>query len=294
MEVKRFTFDDWEDGKVQGDIEPGKKLVTDIDTGESWYEEIPIDLCNEIKAAQKNIRGERVGGSFKSMKDSFEEKFNQSPSKKTLLKGEINYIKYLFGLKKKVDLNRFPQINNTMLSWFRSLFPKIESNENEFHLTNPNDTLKDSWYVRVKASILYLEWLKKLQNPKSTDHAENETKYEKLKSAITVFGFSKLNKVKALQESNQVKLIELISDNELPYQIAMLDYLGFIYHIQKNFIEGTKKMQREISRILGSDTDGRSVRGNISALVKKPQDKKPRYTAHLHKETVEKDYQNLN
>ncbi|MEB0260504.1 hypothetical protein QN352_02380 [Mucilaginibacter sp. 10I4] len=115
------------------------------------------------------------------------------------------------------------------------------------------------------------------------------SKTELLKIEFKQYGFLNLEKVKVLSPDRVDELIGKISESDLPYKIAMMDYLGFMNYLLKAHFSTFKKLELKISNWFKSDTDGRAVRGNRLALVKPCK----RYTAHLHKQSVERDYQEL-
>lgn len=125
------------------------------------------------------------------------------------------------------------------------------------------------------------------------EHEQAETKTDKLKAVLGKYGFFELPKVKPLSEPNKVKLVELLNEKGLPYSIAMFDFLGYLKHLQDNHFPIKKILFKEVAKWFNSDKEGRAVKGNISSLLKNTTENKDRYTAHLHKETVQKDYQAL-
>jgi hypothetical protein len=118
-------------------------------------------------------------------------------------------------------------------------------------------------------------------------------KSEFLKEQLNKYGFFELEKVKTLTEQNQILLIKNISEKKLPYAIAMFDYLKFIAYLDSEHFNSAFKRNLEISKWFEGDADGRSVRGNINSLLSYTNEDKKKYTAHLHKENVEKDYELL-
>lgn len=120
-----------------------------------------------------------------------------------------------------------------------------------------------------------------------------EEKPDLLLSGLHEYGFFELSKVRELASYKIKDLVDLIRKNSIPYKIAMFEYLGFIELIDKRLNRIITKRNRVISKWFNSDKNGRTVKGNISSLFAKSNEDKERYTAHLHKQTVEKDYQNL-
>ena len=120
-----------------------------------------------------------------------------------------------------------------------------------------------------------------------------ETESDKLKAELGKYGFFELTVVKQLSEPNKQKLIELISSNDLPYKIAMCNYLGFLNHLEKEYFQTKYKLHIEVAKWFNSDKKGRAVKGNISSLLTNTTENKSRYTAHTHNETVKEDYQKL-
>lgn len=118
------------------------------------------------------------------------------------------------------------------------------------------------------------------------------TNSEKLSNHLLEHGFYSLDMVKNISEENQTKLIELLNSDKIPYRIAMFDYLGYLTYLEKEHFTTKKELQKNISKWFDSDKDGRTIKGNINSLYEKSSESK-RYTSHLHKEKVEKDYNSL-
>lgn len=120
-----------------------------------------------------------------------------------------------------------------------------------------------------------------------------KTKSELLKENLFKYGFFELEKLKQLSEPNKTNLIQLISNNKLPYVVAMFDYLDYFRYLEKNHFETKRRLYIEVSKWFNSDKDGRAIKGNISSLIKTSTENKDRYTAFQHKEKVTKDYEGL-
>lgn len=118
------------------------------------------------------------------------------------------------------------------------------------------------------------------------------TKAEILNGKLYQYGFGNLPKVQALSASQRENLINKIASEKLPYQIAMLDFLGFFTFAQENHFDSKFKMFKVFDHILNGNE--RDIKGNLSVLsLQSKERERKRYTAHLHKEVVEKDYKNI-
>lgn len=120
-----------------------------------------------------------------------------------------------------------------------------------------------------------------------------KTKAEILKEQLSKYGFFELEKVKVLTEKSKFSLVENISENGLPYAIAMFDYLQFLQYLEKKHFDTKYKLNKQVSKWFNSDKEGRGVKGNISSLLEYTTENKDRYTAYKHKENVIKDYELL-
>ena len=119
------------------------------------------------------------------------------------------------------------------------------------------------------------------------------TSTSELDSKLRSYGFFDLPAVKVLTLKNQQKLVDLISiPKNLPYKIAMLYELGFIKHLGNKHFTTKDHLNKTLSAWLGSDKDGRAVKGNISRLSGSAGDGF-RYTAQNHKQQVKDDYEGL-
>ncbi|MDP1621680.1 MAG: hypothetical protein Q8M08_04995 [Bacteroidales bacterium] len=103
--------------------------------------------------------------------------------------------------------------------------------------------------------------------------------------------FYNLKMVKDLTRTSVDTLVGFLRSNDLPYQIAMFDYLGFIKHVEKEFGHSKTGLYKNMADILS--TTARSVKGNINVLNSYSKENKQRYTAHLFKEIVKDDYQKV-
>lgn len=150
-------------------------------------------------------------------------------------------------------------------------------------------------YLRIlkqwfRAEKLYLQEITPLLE---SSLKPREKKEDLLKSELLKYGFLNLPKTQSLTETQKGNLIDLMRTNKLPYVIAMFDFLGFIEHLGNEHFNSKYKIHRKISEWYNSDKDGRAVKANLNSLLPNSSENKTRYTAHLHKETVQKDYEAL-
>jgi hypothetical protein len=135
---------------------------------------------------------------------------------------------------------------------------------------------------------------KKTDSKKEPEIEKNNlalTNSGRLQTEFKNYGFDTLDLIKALSEEAKFKLIELIVANGLPYKIAMLDYVGFISHLEKEHFSNKIELYNGIAVILKSDK--RAIKGNILVLNANSSENRERYTAFKQIKAVEKDYQKI-
>ena len=124
--------------------------------------------------------------------------------------------------------------------------------------------------------------------------SENSGKQNKsavLKSNLFDNDFFELKKIKSLSHDGQSKLIELIAYSEVPYKIAMFEFLGYFKFFEFEKSMTKTAMFKKIAAII--DCSEQTVKGNYYSLNESSEIDKSRYTAHLHKEKVKTDYNSL-
>jgi hypothetical protein len=115
---------------------------------------------------------------------------------------------------------------------------------------------------------------KELDKANKTTNSPNKqlNKNKELKNAFIKLGFDELIKSNSWTESQTINIFKLLSENDLPYQIAFLDYLGVIKYIDLNYCKSKKQLYRTLATILNCPE--RAVRGNINVLnVNSKEDK---------------------
>jgi hypothetical protein len=107
------------------------------------------------------------------------------------------------------------------------------------------------------------------------------------KSILLEYGFYELEKVKTLSVIGQTQLLEMILSNDLPYKIAMFDYLGFLPLLFKKL-----KTKENAYRLLSIwfNIDLRTVKGNCLVLNPGSSEDRSKYTADKSIRTVKKHF----
>ncbi|MBL7821272.1 MAG: hypothetical protein JNL65_11715 [Saprospiraceae bacterium] len=219
-------------------------------------------------------------------------------------KGKTHSIESLIESLLKITNHLLQQVKSEELVK-RGLIADVESHQfdlaNEAHRLKQTTLLEEFSETEKKYVDLLSNWL---QNEKDyfkeiepfikvKKTYSEKTKTEKISEAINKFGFSELPMVKKLTQSQVKALYDLLGQKDLPYQIAMLNFLGFIDYVLNNHFKSKFEMYGQLGKWLNSGNNIRAVKGNLSTLSLKSREDKTKYTAHLHKETVKNDYQNL-
>ena len=119
---------------------------------------------------------------------------------------------------------------------------------------------------------------------------------EKLKLALHENGFFNLPKVRNLTEQSHGELIKLICANDVPYRIAMFDFLSFVDYFLSEYASTRTEMYKKFAEIFcagNRPVSVRTIQGNINDLRKSPTNRDSRYTASLHIEEVKNHYETL-
>ena len=101
---------------------------------------------------------------------------------------------------------------------------------------------------------------------------------QKLRSDLNARDFYKLKQVKELSDPAKEKLIWFINNNELPYQVAMFDFLGFIDFYENEYGYSRIVIYRKIAEIL--TVTPRMVKGNYLVLQDFSKEDRKRYTSY--------------
>jgi len=172
--------------------------------------------------------------------------------------------------------------------------PEETSPENTYEIlkekfqvvTNSNEvqqSLKALSYSGTKSPMSFSQALSKSHILPSKSHI--------LQESFRLNGFFELKKIKELQIDKIDILFDEIYCNDLPFKIAMMDYLGFLKHLSTQYFNTKAELNKFLAK--NFNTTDRSVKGNINVLGIYSKEDKERYTAHLFIEKVEKFYQTL-
>jgi len=242
----------------------------------------PIIILNKIEIADIESKIEQLKIEFEVQNKVFDiEIFNRNYL--NLLKDEIKEFLEAFNKGKVRIWYTYGDTNFIEFS-----LPLDEGNSKTLLLTDKDEVELELFFKDILKIIEYIN------ETSITNLAPLQlTKSDKLKIELSEYGFFELTTIKALSENNKQNLINIISANDLPYKIAMFDYLGFLKHLEKEYFQIKNKLYKEVSKWFDSDKDGRNVKGNIYVLSKSSKEDKTRYTAFKHKEKVIKDYEQL-
>ncbi len=147
---------------------------------------------------------------------------------------------------------------------------------------------KELWFpLNVIDLEISLGYEKLLTIPRDS-MANRPTTIQKLKEELHQKGFFQLIAVMALPDPAKEKLIWFIHTNELPYQIAMFDLLGFFNFFVKEYGYTKTVTYSKIAEILS--VTPRSVRGNVLVLQAYSKEDRARYTSYKYRDQVKNDY----
>ena len=128
-------------------------------------------------------------------------------------------------------------------------------------------------------------------NNNLSENSGKQNKSAVLKSNLFDNDFFELKKVKSLSHDGQSKLIELLVLNDIPYRIALFDFLGFLKYLVNEKLLTNTAIHKKISALFECSSD--TIKGNMLALNEHSKIDKDRYTSHLHIEKVKTDYYSL-
>lgn len=171
--IREYTFNDWEDGSIGGNLKAGMRKITDSKTGDVYYNFISKEEYDKIDVNRQDIYWEKVTKELDGMSDRFEEIYDQSDDPERLLELETNKYEQIFNKDLKipnVQAGNEPLIPGLKFSIhqiksYRDIYYRIiVKGEREFKHTNspkyPINVNSDRDFINVEAIAKYIEWLK--------------------------------------------------------------------------------------------------------------------------------------
>lgn len=151
----------------------------------------------------------------------------------------------------------------------------------------------------TRALILYKDYLKSIiikadivEDNEDESNLEQHTEILNTEIVLKSLGFYDLKKVSILPKESQKELTSLFAENSVPYRIALLDFLGFFKNLEiKSVSKKAMHIMLAKTELLGKNE--RAIRGNINVLDSFSTEDRNRYTADIHQDIVQRDYQNL-
>ena len=257
--MKKYTFDDWLNFKIHEYDYDGSTIINDSGKYLKFINEnkMTFETLNKIQEAQAMAYQKIIDYTIeKWLKVKNKRLIKHTPDIKRKIEADIRHVeKFLSDHQEIYDDVIYPvlhrRIKNGATFITAAQYRKVVLNNEgiiaHFQTTN-NPKCKNIWidvpfshewiYCLVEVAFLWLKFLENELNnlpskqPAGPDIEQPNTK--RLKNELKKYGFYDLTKVSELRE-NSDKLIQLLSDNELPYQIAMLYYLGFLKHLEKEY-----------------------------------------------------------
>jgi hypothetical protein len=118
------------------------------------------------------------------------------------------------------------------------------------------------------------------------DISIKKTKNTLILDKLNEYGFSKLETLKNIEID---EITNHIFNNSKPYQIAYLEFLGFIKKLENDYCNSQNELHVLLAKLIGYTE--RAVRGNINGIKNSKSTDRDRYTAHIHIENIKKHYE---
>lgn len=108
---------------------------------------------------------------------------------------------------------------------------------------------------------------------------------------VQKYNFTSLPKMAAIKGNKQSILITKTLSHDLPYVIAMLDYLGYPKYLKDNYNLNKEQIYKHVATALG--VSNRQVKGNFLVLKEGSNENTTRYSSFQFKTAVKDDYETL-
>lgn len=269
-----------------------------IQTYEKWYKTFPFDLNDYFGYLKENYKTHfpifygrptinQYTGEVRVKAHSKESLIAYLLKLTNTIITQINGLTLLEkGLINDADKIQLDLINQQRRIIISEGYINQSQNEDEGYRKILKRWLKDEIeYIQAITPLLKSEKQNKEAGQKE------KSKAEKLTIELQKYNFFSIDKVSELTDEGKKRIVQFICNNKLPYAIAMIDYLGFLFYLEKNYFTQKYKLYKEIAKWFG--TQDRTIKGNISSLIPNTTENLTRYTAYKYKKIVEEDYKNI-
>jgi hypothetical protein len=272
---------------------------TPVFVGWEDFSEIDQSL---IREKQEAIFDEEVNTLFEKYKALFIKKYEKIPhvldgfNKEECLKNEILQCEQVFYskvspggyLSTNIWHAAFDYDNVTEIQRFynRVIIGGFDFDYNFIHPVGSKYIDKSKIPIPIYVSALwkFYCWLKEGELSPSVVKGKFEALVEKLES----FGFFNLPKIKLIGSEKAIIIIKKCLENGIPYTVAMFSYLEYFEYLKSNHFKTDVGVDKEVASWL--EIGGRTIKGNRLTMSERSNEDRVRYTAHIYKEKVEKDY----
>ncbi len=174
----------------------------------------------------------------------------------------------------------------------KEVYQHVDGEDNLIKVSAPFDVEVIVRTVAQGAALAYY-----LNDPQrfiaSVSNEVESTNTSTIRERLRRYNFFELEKVAKLKNSDG--LINLLVNSKTPYQVAMLEYLGFNDYLRKNHSNNSNTKRNEIlAKILGVSFDtAKNLVNTLTPNAGTSEDRKARYTSWMHVKTVINDYNKL-
>lgn len=186
--VKEYTFEDFENGLIGGNIHLGKCHVTSSSTGDSWYEFMSYENYELIKERRIELYNAKAEKQFLILKTNFAKELEKSDDKNRLIEAEINFCEYAFYPEKRATLyvphnerQDYSDLYHTIIVRGKKDYNSTNSPSCQFQVGGG-----DGMYIRIESLAKYYNWLKHIKNETSKEVNKKERINTKTKLDFTI------------------------------------------------------------------------------------------------------------
>ena len=129
-----------------------------------------------------------------------------------------------------------------------------------------------------------------------------KTNSKRLKEWVLKHGIQTIPKVQPLSDIGKAAFMELLTAYNKPKLIAMLETVGFIEHLRKEYYPIQNDLYENLCRALYPKEElydhlikskARTIKGHILVLNPASKEDRDRYTSHEYLKDVQQEFENL-